>query len=791
MTLSPFASAAPDLIRLGYHPLPILPANAAHGGKGKAPGEYTMGSWRGMLKWQSHRDTPASAFHLGLWTCYPGANIGLVLGSPIGALKLIAVDVDTTDPDELRDILGALPYSPMVKRGAKGETRFYAASKDITSTPYDKAAVGDGKPTRLVDLLTGFDARQTVVPPSVHPDGPVYAWTAGPVAAESLPVFTEDDKIVLEETLAGMGWLSPELRATRVKRPLASGNALDPDDFFTETKVRALADMDAWVFYLDVYDLRPARGGYEAVATWRPSSTGKPIPERKRNLSIQSSGIKDFGTNWTGSAIDLVMEAQDLDQAAATSWLRMRLGLTGEVMLLDQQPRAAAPASAFTADKPGAITEPAPTVCDAGYQLAPAPSSRTAPVSDSELPDALTRVPGLVGLITDWIVATAPRPQRGLALGAALTLVGTAAGRKFGGPTNSGTHLYVMALAPTGAGKDAPIQAISRILDASAMGAHQGAPQFMSMSSVVAQLRSNPQCLSAMDEFGSFLKRVNNKKAMGHEQAITGVLRTAWGCSFGSFMTPAWADRQSEKVIAPAMSIYGASTQQEFYSAIEGGDIFNGFLNRFLTISTAIKPAKCKPSADPFDVPSAITDAMIGIYQAGGALLGPTMHSGVANRPAITVPWECEQAERVYTRLDEDIDALEIETEMWSRTAEMALRMATIRAIGANHLNPRISVEDMEWGRDIAIWSAERMTGDADDFMSENDNQANTKKILKIIREGGRVTYRRIYDGTRGKLLRREIDALLGTLIDVGKISLETVRPTSGGHSTKFYSMVT
>ena len=88
------------------------------------------------------------------------------------------------------------------------------------------------------------------------------------------------------------------------------------------------------------------------------------------------------------------------------------------------------------------------------------------------MPDALTRVPGLVGRITDWITDTGPREQRGLALGAALTLVGTAAGRKFSGPTLSGTHLYILALAPTGAGKDAALKGIPRVLEAATMAAH-------------------------------------------------------------------------------------------------------------------------------------------------------------------------------------------------------------------------------------------------------------------------------------------------------------------------------
>jgi hypothetical protein len=61
-----------------------------------------------------------------------------------------------------------------------------------------------------------------------------------------------------------------------------------------------------------------------------------------------------------------------------------------------------------------------------------------------------------------------------LALGAALTVVGTAIGRSMAGPTNSGTHLYVIALAPKGAGKDHPLQACGRLLRDAGMSHHIG-----------------------------------------------------------------------------------------------------------------------------------------------------------------------------------------------------------------------------------------------------------------------------------------------------------------------------
>jgi putative DNA primase/helicase len=62
----------------------------------------------------------------------------------------------------------------------------------------------------------------------------------------------------------------------------------------------ALRNLAAWVPDLNLYGSRRRVGrtnSYEAVATWRPSSTGRPLEQRKRNLQISDNrGIKDFGT---------------------------------------------------------------------------------------------------------------------------------------------------------------------------------------------------------------------------------------------------------------------------------------------------------------------------------------------------------------------------------------------------------------------------------------------------------------------------------------------------------------
>jgi hypothetical protein len=290
-------------------------------------------------------------------------------------------------------------------------------------------------------------------------------------------------------------------------------------DFFRTVNSAALSSIQTWVSDL----FGSAAKFHPGTGAWRVSSKslGRDLEE---DLSIHPSGIvdhgiADMGDNWQGkrTPIDLVMEYGGApDAVTAAHWLCERMGKARESL-------------GFVAgdSKLGAI-------CAAALlpKTAKPPESgpATAPVfDDGELPDHLANPPGLLGAMTDWICATARRPQRSLAIGAALTILATACGRHLRGPTGSGTHLYVVCLAPTGTGKDHGLQAVLSLLKASNQQQFIGPSQFISMPAVIKFIQRQPSACCPMDEFGAFLKRINKRTASGFEAAISGILRTAWG----------------------------------------------------------------------------------------------------------------------------------------------------------------------------------------------------------------------------------------------------------------------
>lgn len=121
-------------------------------------------SKRAFLKnWSQYcNDVPIQTTDLDFWIeQYPEGNIGMPLGSQN---NVMCVDIDTND----KEVMAIVPRSPYVKRGAKGETRFFVYNPSIRSKKFNL----NGNP--IVEILT--TGNQTIMPPSIHPTGEIYKW---------------------------------------------------------------------------------------------------------------------------------------------------------------------------------------------------------------------------------------------------------------------------------------------------------------------------------------------------------------------------------------------------------------------------------------------------------------------------------------------------------------------------------------------------------------------------------------------------------------------------------------
>jgi hypothetical protein len=128
------------------------------------------------------------------------------IGVACGYNGFLAIDIDTDRPEIAAAIRRVIPASPVAKRGQRGWTEIGRTSRPIASRRYYGP---DGE--ILVELLG--DGRQTVIPPSVHPDTErPYEWlglaTLLNTPLADLPLWPGDIDECLRKELAP--FLAPE-----------------------------------------------------------------------------------------------------------------------------------------------------------------------------------------------------------------------------------------------------------------------------------------------------------------------------------------------------------------------------------------------------------------------------------------------------------------------------------------------------------------------------------------------------------------------------------------------------
>src|SRR5262249_49105438 len=195
----------------------------------------------------------------------------------------------------------ALGGSHVNKAGATAWTEFYRTTSPIPSEDFTNTG-GE----LVLQVLS--DGRQTVIPPTIHPDtNQPYRWTNAAslydTPVEQLPELPADYR----ERILELGYLSGGTKKkTDAEEPSPAGStqvrATDSDDSpFMELNRLAMENLTKWIPELGLQRCRRQRGklsAYEAVPTWRPSHDRKPLLKSRITLKISHEhGSVDFSAH--------------------------------------------------------------------------------------------------------------------------------------------------------------------------------------------------------------------------------------------------------------------------------------------------------------------------------------------------------------------------------------------------------------------------------------------------------------------------------------------------------------
>lgn len=800
---SPYALAGAALVANGYSAIPISPAD-------KMPGNFVRGEWWPMKDWSRYCGTLPTAFQVKLWSGWEETNVGVALGRGV-----LAFDIDREDL--VAPIKAVLPPCVVAKRGRKGETLFYRGdTKAIRSRGFkiDKGGA--------LDLIS--DGKQTVVPPSIHPDTAApYVWTTERTLRDTPPAdlteVTEAHVEAVIEVLRAHGY-EPVAPIRPVEAAgIDVGGADAVADWFRKLNDDALANLHAWVPRLGLSRLQRSGDGYRSVAEWRCSTTGKPLHKRRLYLSIDPKGIVDYGDNDKGyTPINLVMAALDeRDLTRAAVWLGEALGYDFSPPILNQKrpklsPREeaarlyrAAQAGDAAAPAPVAAPEPAPAVLNDPGAVERSAEVLDFPDVDDAAPEASREerlrvlcegVPGLVGELVEWMHVTSRTPNPVLAFAASIAFLGTLAGRNYEAPTDLRTNFYTIGLAPSGFGKDHARKVIGKIVERGGLQRFVGGEQIMSGSALRKRVGSQGSCFFKIDEFGGFMRDINNTK-MPHSFQIRNDLLKFFSSASGTFDGVDYAGELGTPIYNPIVGVYGTSTPVDFWSSCRALSVADGLLARCLIFPVGGElPPIVRPTASVSEVPNALVEACRDLTRSkvGGNFNG-VLNNGATKCEAMRVPWADPSAEDYFCEMEDEyrrkgFELGEEEGGLWNRTAEHALKLALLIEVGNDPRRPMIRRGTLAVARDIVELCTLMTLDQVSGRLADNDRQREHVDVKRWIVEAGAEGIGRtaIAKRVNGRFDRRRLDDILKSLEEDSKeIVSVIVRPSGGGRPGQRY----
>jgi hypothetical protein len=825
---SPYAHVADPLRDMGYHVIPIRPGS-------KVPGSYASGEWGNLSAWQRWCQDRPPEFLSDAWAGWPNAGIGVAHGHVVG------LDVDTDRADVRAAIKAVVLASPCCRRGSKGWIGYYLPMLNAhTLGARLRWHDADGK--IVVELL--MHGTQSVLPPTIHPDTKMpYVWEAGSEALEDvaladLPRLPDGIEGEIDVALMALGITRGKMRAVSMADfGLGGGSTLSD---LEKPAARSLNDralepvaINQWWRALGMPKTRQrGNGAWSAVAAWRPSGSGRSPSERNPNIAVTPTGIRDFGTNVSYTAIDVVMAARSLDFKGAVDWLtpfcRPEDGPTINAIPADPAPAApAAPAApldltvgvtfnvADGTSTPKALPPPPPPppLDQSIWEITPSfdLSRKTKLLTKARMPtkDEFMQMvmndpgpfpiqnperdcPGLLGQVAEYLedCSTVSTEAGGLAV--ALPMLGAMMGRGYETNTGLRANIYTVGIGNSGTGKTSLMNPAKELMIETGNMAFVGQDRLASGPGLLAMLTSQPQRMCFLDEFGHMLEQMTATGAGGHIRQILTEFTALYSAAGSLYTGTAYASRPAEVIQSPHLSLFGTATPEQFWRAFGSAALEDGSVARFL-----VMPLNRIGMKDPTGVLTPELQAdIVAIADARARQQSQSLSDAGAVRVPVTPEAETARKRLVLTMAScaeyADLHGVKGAAPILSRVAENAAKIALVSAVGRSPFQPHISLKDFNIGHAIARWSARTMIQSIGLFVADNEIERNTNEVERFIFEGksaGRLKSK-IQRKFR-KMRSNDLSETLESLVDQGGVRVENLKRDGPGRPGLRYFPIT
>ena len=740
------AQLGATLVDRGFPILPIQPNT-------KKPGLYKLGAWHEYPKWSRHCERDTTDNEVDIWGNWPEAGIGIAAG------RVIGIDIDILDSPTI-----ALEIEALAKRmlGDTPAVRIGNAPKRLLV--YRAVQPFSGFKYPPIEVL---GVGQQFIAYGIHPDtGKPYDWpvsTLADLSPDDLPGITEAQarEFAKEAYRLIPAELRPKTLGVGLRAPMECANLPEQRGTYEAVEdalrhiVNADLDYDSWVRIGMATKGALGDEGWPLFEAWSESS--------------QKNDPKTTARSWRSFAPQRIGAGTIYKLALDNGWEPdAEMQLNGEIVMNGHHPareflqalQAADPISIESQE----ISLPPPKPMPVGWH----------------------QVGGVIADMMALMAATAKRPQPVLALGASLCAIGALMGRKYRTESNIRSNLYVVGIAESGAGKNHSRVVINELFRKANLLQYLGGNKIASGSGLLTAIQRQPAILFQLDEFGMFLSAAADRKRSPRYvceilDLMTELYTTSGTTYFGVEYASTQHNNAHRAIHQPCACIYGTTTPLHFWQALQASNVADGSLARFLIMESEDDFPDSNEAFGVIDPPQDLIDRLILIHQGGGKLNGNLTDVGAIDEVLVdprVVPMT-PQARATFRQLDQElVERLRTSrgtgySSILARIEENATKLALIRAVSRDPVDPQIEDHDAEWGIMLSRHCAELTIREASARVSENQVESHHKRAMQILRDAGMAGMSKSDFTRRTQFMdHRQRDGVLRTLAEAGLIEM-------------------
>lgn len=780
------------LVDNGYNILPLKP-------KSKMPGAFKGDHWEGYAGWSKHCTRRNGIFEVRMWSTWEGCGIGIAGGN------VAAIDIDIDDDPGLAMKISQLASSML---GHSEAIRIGKAPKRLIvyASPHPFKKIRKGPIEVLCD-------GQQFVAYAIHPDTSLpYTWPLEGIADIHISELPEID----EEKARAFVEAAYKLLPDRLKKQ--SLNDSNGNDHQSSGDLRGtLEGITSAMAYIPNDDLHyddwvklgmAIKGalGDEGYGVWKEwSERSSKNVEAATDKAWASFKPKRIGAGaiyhiardrygWVPPS-NVTLNARRAEAAAACP---------NPAMTLADQPPYEEPdfddddEPAFDEDDMRYLNVVIPeSIKESLRRLIRKHEKPEPPYQPSACPDFVKNAPGLIGDIARWMTETAIYPQPELAMAAALTTIGTAAGRRWTGPMDIRTNVYCIGIAGSGSGKEHQLSCISSILSEAGLDDYLAGEEIASGAAVDSTIADKANQLFLIDEVGHFFGAVLNQRAAStHKREIMTKMTKYTGAASRTVKGTEYANKRERKrvdVHQPCISIYGTTVPKPLWEAFGEGNIEDGSMARWLFFTSSDDyPRRNKLRGRMPAVPDRViqgirrivarehAESEMGLMSSRGQALDSSVKPNL---------WTVDigfTAGAMFEDLSDEQDDIKRKNRksrysaIWARWQEHITRLAMIAAIARDQINPEISQDDLRWAREVVDHCATKTIESVEEYEISSEYHRVMKKAEKIIKEAGKKGIRR-----RDFNRKMGVDPLLRARVIQDLVEMEIIEIASAEPSLK------